>query len=525
MTTRQAIFNCFIVLTTLALPAQFVIDPSIENVACACIVFASSLCALLYLRGTSALKYYPLSSFAILGFCVTSQLGALLVQTFALTPIRHSLYDPLYTFGTLAFYQAIAIAVHITYRFFSAPKSNNPGLARSLLAWTGLYRVPSCGTLWYLGCFCLPSLMLFGQEGVLVKISNAFIFLVWAPFLIPFYSRELGKSYCNAKLNRVLLVGYFGVIGLMGLAMNARGVMFTGLITIALIYLLAGMRSDEILPAHAVAKLSALAIVLLLFAGPLADLTTSMAIVRQARGKIPAAVMIRTTLHVWGQPSMIAAYRADQEARARYSSYDEYYISNPMLARLVETKFYDNAFHFAQSLKTDAAKARLRDISLQFVVAGLPTPVLHALGIPIDKDDLNYSMGDYLAYLSRGIPLGGRKTGNMFAQGIALFGPLFPFLYALICLALFGLMDLLTIKSPSGQAQLSALGMLQIWTFFLSGIVYESLHKVIHLFLRNFLQTILVYLLLLAPLRVFNKGLRNPIDSGAVERMALPLAK
>jgi hypothetical protein len=525
MTIRQAIFNCLIALTTLAVPAQIVIDPSIENVACACIVFASSLCALLYLRITTALKYYPLSSFAILGFCVTSQLGALLVQTFALTPVRHSLYDPLYTFGTLAFYQAIAIAVHVCYRFFSVPNSNSAGLARSLLAWAGIYKVPSCATLWYLGCFSLPSLLLFGHEGVLVKITNAFIFLVWAPFLIPFYSHQLGKSYCNAKLQRVFLVGYLGVIGLIGIAMNARGIMFTGVITIALLYLLAGMRSDEVLPARAVLKLSGVALVLLLFAGPLADLTTSMAIVRQARGKVPAAVMIRTTLHVWGQPSLIAAYRADQESRARYSSYDEYYIANPMLARLVETKFYDNAFHFAQSLKTDAAKARLRDISWQFVVAGLPTPVLHALGIPIDKDDLNYSMGDYLAYLSRGIPLGGRKTGNMFAQGIALFGPLFPFMYALICLALFGLMDLLTIKSTSGQAQLSTLGMLQIWTFFLSGIVYESLHKVIHLFFRTFLQTIAVYVLLLLPVRLFKRGFKNPVEGGGSIGMAAPLVK
>jgi hypothetical protein len=509
MTIRNAIFNCLIGLALLAVPAQFLIDPSIENLAAACIVLASSLTVLLYLRGTSALERHPLSSFAILGFCVTSQLGALLVQTLALTPISRSLYDPLYTFGTLAFYQVIAVLVHAVYRFFSVGKSTDAGLARGLLQWAGVYRVPSCGTLWFMGCISLPALLLFGHEGVFAKITNGFLFLVWTPFLIPIYSREVGESYCNSRLNKLLLAAYVAAICVIGLAINARGIMFQGLVTIALIYLLAGMRSHELVKRRAVVQLGALAAVLVVIAGPLADLTTAMAIARNARGKVPALVMISNTMHVWGQPSLIADYRAQQGALSRYGSYDEYYIANPMLARLVETKYYDNSFHFAQSLTTEKSKARLRDISIQFVVAGLPTPALRALGISIDKDNLNYSMGDYLAYLSRGIPLGGRKTGNMFAQGIALFGPLFPFLYAVICLALFGLMDLLTIKSPSSVARLSALGMLEIWTFFLTGIVYESLHQVVHLFLRTFLQILVIYVFVLNTSRLVLRPARN----------------
>jgi hypothetical protein len=176
-----------------------------------------------------------------------------------------------------------------------------------------------------------------------------------------------------------------------------------------------------------------------------------------------------------------------------------------MLARLVETKFYDTAFHFASTLTTDEAKARLRDISLKFAWAGFPTPLLHAMGIDVDKDDLDFSMGDYLAYLSRGIPLGGRKTGNLFAQGIALFGPLFPFLYAVICLGLYGLMDLLTIRPAKGAARLSAVGMLQVWTFFQGGITYESLHKVLHLFIRNFAQTLVIYVVMLTPARLLRR--------------------
>jgi hypothetical protein len=514
VTVRQAIFNCLIALTVLAVPVQFAIDPSIENVASSCIVLASALTVLLYLRGTSALEQHPLSSIAILGFCVTTQLGALLVQTVALTSLAGSLYTPLYTFGTLALYLLIAVSMHVVYRFFSVKKPTNPRVIRGFLDWAGIYKTPSCGTLWYMGCVGLPTILLWKSEGVLGKIAVGFNFLAWAPYLIPIYATEVGESYCNVQLNRFLLVLYSGAFLVLGLAINARGIIFEGVATVGLLYFLRAMRSDALLTGRMLKRIGVLALILLAISGPMSDLTTSMVIARQLRGKVSAVTMIRTTLRIWRQPRILAAYKADHQIASRYSAYDEHYIANPMLGRLVETKFYDTAFHFASTLRTDDAKARLREISLKFAWAGLPTPALQALGVHVDKADLDFSMGDYLAYLSRGIPLGGRKTGNMFAQGIVLFGPLlFPLLYAVICLALYAMMDLLTIRQAKGPARLAALGMLQFWHFFMSGITYESLHKVLHVFLRNFGQLLLIYVLMLTPARLLQREprpIRNP---------------
>src|SRR5437660_708243 len=139
MTVRYAIFNCLIAVTVLAVPLQFAIDPSIENMAASCIVLASALTLLFYLRGTKAIEQHPLSSIAIFGFCVSTQLGALLVQTSARTSLAMSLYTPLYTFGMLAFYQAIAVSMQVVYRFFAARESANPGLLRGFLSWAGIY--------------------------------------------------------------------------------------------------------------------------------------------------------------------------------------------------------------------------------------------------------------------------------------------------------------------------------------------------------------------------------------------------
>jgi hypothetical protein len=101
----------------------------------------------------------------------------------------------------------------------------------------------------------------------------------------------------------------------------------------------------------------------------------------------------------------------------------------------------------------------------------------------------------------------------MFAQGIVLFGPLFPFVYAVICLFLYGLMDLLTIHPAKGPARLSTVGMLRAWSHFMGGLAYESLHNVLNVFIRNFGQMLLIYVLMLTPTRLLRREprpIRNP---------------
>ena len=280
--------------------------------------------------------------------------------------------------------------------------------------------------------------------------------------------------------------------------------------TIALLFLFTGMRSNAPVTGRALFRLGALAVILIALSIPASDLVQSMAIARQWRGKVSATEMVRTTLYIWGKPSLIAAARAHGEAAGMYAAYDERYVANPLLNRLVNTKYFDNALHFGGRLTSDAAKERVRDISVKFAWAGLPTPVLASLGIQVSKDDLAYSMGDYMAYLSRGLPLGGHRIGSMFAQGIVLFGPLFPFIYAGICLILFGLTDLLTLRSARGTATLAALGMLEIWSFFINGIQFDGLHLVVYFVLRNFEQMVLIYVLVLWLSRLLVSARRSP---------------
>ncbi len=493
MSVKYAVLNSLMWLTVTAFALQCVIDPASENVASACIVLFASMSMLDYIKWGGPADDQPLSMIAIFGFSITTLLGALLVQTAFWTPLRLSLYNPLLTFSTLAFYQTIAIAVHMIYRFFSVPNPPRVGIVRGIFVWAGVYRVPTVRVVWAMGALGLISFLLSNSPGVIPKIASGFNFFAWAPFLLPIFVREMGPDYCNARPNKIMLGVYSGLVVLMGIALNVRVVMFIGMVTVSLIYLLIAMRFRAPLKKKSLLRLGVLGLLLLALSSPLSDLATSMAIARGARGKVSPVEMVARTLAVWRRPALIAEYRKERSAVSRFAAYDEHYIANPLLARFVETKFHDNALHFAGALTTEDSKDQLRRVTIEETWAALPTPVLRFLHIGVNKDDLNYSMGDYLAYLSRGVPLGGRKTGSMFAQGAAIMGPLFPILYAAMCLFLYGLMDLLTIRRPDGRADLSALAMMTLWMYFYRGITSDALSNTFVFIFREFAQTVLIY--------------------------------
>lgn len=513
MSVKHAILNAMMLVTLLALPVQCLIDPSAVNIGAVCIVVTSSLVLLSYIKWGGAAEDQPLSTIALFGFLVTTQLGALLVQTVYLTPLRYSLYTPLYTFGTMAFYQAIAMLMHVIYRFFHLHRAGEEGVIRGFVRWSGIYTVPPSGALWFMAFVGLCSFVLSSREGILSKIGSGFNFLAWAPFLIPIFIREIGPTYCNARRNLSGLAVYTGFVILMGIALNVRVIMLIGVITVALIYFLIGIRNTAPLQRKSLIKLGVAALVMAALSVPVSNLTTAMAIARGSRGKLPPIAMIQKTISIFRRPALIEEYRRENSSASRTAAYDEFYIANPLLARFVETKFHDNMLHSASLITSDLARDRLWQATSNATWSALPTPLLKVFDVYVDKHDLEFSMGDYMVHLTRGLPLAGHKTGSMFAQGIALMGPLFPMVYALIIFLKFALMDLLQIRNESGGSRLSALAMMSLWIYFYRGAVQDAISNDVTFIIRNFAQTLLIYVIILGVTRImfgvrrWNEGL------------------
>ena len=524
-TVRRATLTALALALGLAFLAQLYIDPSLPNVACAIVVVTSTILMLLYLEFTDAMDRQPLSTLVLLGFCTTTQFGALLAQSLAGTALSASLRQPIETFSTLAAYQLLAIAVHAVYRLF-ANRTDRVSLVRHSLQLVGLYSTPKVPALWIMGALGCVSYffsrsVIYTSDGsagggVLGAVASSFNFLISAPFLIPLYMKLQGPGYCRPRWVYPGLVVYALLAVTLALLRNARVIMFVGVATVGFGYLLVCLQSRAPLRPGMRRRIILAVIALAVIAAPLSDLATAMAIARPARTKASGTAMLAKTIEVWRKPYLIQQYRDRQSHAGLFSRYDESYIANPLFARLVETKFHDNALYFAKSLDTSASTEKLQKITADFLWSTLPTPLLQRLGVRIDKDDLNFSMGDYLAYLSRGVPLGGRKTGSIFAQGQAVFGALFPFVYALLCLVLFKWMDLLCTRRSDGSSFPVTAALLTSWQL-VHLLAPESLHQVCLAIVRGIPQDIAVYALVFLLARV-------PTGSGSERRkeVALP---
>ena len=122
----------------------------------------------------------------------------------------------------------------------------------------------------------------------------------------------------------------------------------------------------------------------------------------------------------------------------------------------------------------------------------LPVPFAKFMGIDVAKADMQFSGGDYMAYLSQGVPLGSFLVGSALAQGIVLLGPSFPLVYAFICCILFWLLDLLSKKAAGDRSTIAPVAMMNMFHFFLYGITADSLGSLFMGTVRDFPQMILV---------------------------------
>lgn len=494
MSNGRFVVLVLLALNTLALVAQVLVDFSTVNLASSCVVYASSVAVLLYLLWTPAIHTHPLSTFVIFGFCFTTHMGALLGQSAFVTSLAANLRQPVETFGALAGFQLLALLAHSFYRHvFGGQKTNQVSLVRGILDAIGLYKPPGTGALWLMGVVGLFAFLVGGsREGAFFKVLQGMAFLTWAPYLIPMYFLQEGPGYCQIRKQTPKLLIYMSLIVLLGLAANGRGIMFSGFMTIGLFVLLKILQSKGQVAQKRIFQAGLLSVIGLAAAVPLSDLATAMVVARNVRGSISAPQMVQETFHYLARPDVLKAEK-DRQEQATQTGYDEFYFQNPVMARLVETKFQDNAMYFAGTL-SDSDKEALAETTLKMLMALFPQPVVDVFGWRLDKLDYRYTMGDYLAYLSAGIPLGGLKTGSMLAQGWALMGPLYIGVYFVFLLAAFAVLDLFGYSTGGGRLYLSGVAMLSIWKLFQYGVSAESFHHWVGYFVRTLPQNTVIFL-------------------------------
>jgi hypothetical protein len=453
----------------------------------------------------------PLSSLAIIGCGLCNFYLPLVVTTFEGKPITFELQRPDLTFGFNLLSFAVLIVVHIVYLQSSLLQGTRRALSQRILRPLGLFIVPSPVQLFALGAIGLGSMVFiylvlgvttgetFGSVGL--KALEGLFWLAYAPYLLFLYPL-LGRDWKPLGSWAMPLLIFSGAMLIIGSARNSRTAVFVGMVGVLLGFVLGGWLG--VIPSSLFRMRNILAGgVLAAVVIPLATQFGSAMLV--SRGEVhqisPAEIVLNTFgAFLSGESEQSHEdYRVQSDEVTRWHGGAEYYLDSMLFGRLCNLKFADNTLTIVASLD-EVSRASIASKEWEKALSILPQPVLSALGSGIDKEATRGSMGSFIYYLSSGRPEIAHQhaTGSYLASGWASFGWLFPFVFGLLALALFIILDSFSIPSSATAgaviAAVAAMGLFGIFTLFTSAAgAPESLAVLLQVLVRKIAEQTLIY--------------------------------
>lgn len=475
---------------------QVFIAPSGDNLICTLLVVASTSAVLQYLRISRAPMKYPVSSLAMIGLCATTEFMSLVAQSFYWNPLVYMLRVPLFTFSVLAVVQLLAIAAHMCVTRMKAIQDVREFLAERVVLPMGGFSVPSVGSIWAMSFFGALAMLVGGASetgNAGGKLFEALSFFAYLPYMIPLYYMSFGERYCSIKKQVVYVALYALLIVAIGMAKNVRQLMLIGPVQALFIYLIYTLQNPTPVTSRSVKKLLVVMVVGLISLQLVADLATAMVINRDKRRTASPLEMISATIDTIADRTRIEMYRQEAFDEARYKTYDEAYIPNPVLARFSETKFHDNMLFITTRL-SEAARDDLKDMVLDKIKVLLPQNVLNKLHLSVYKDRYLFSLGDYYRVLNQdSYAYGGYATGSVWADVINLFGWWAPVVAFFTLSVSYVLMDALS-RSKVGILNISPAVLCASWAIFIYGLGGESIVSRVGIIFREIPQKLVLFM-------------------------------
>ncbi len=490
---------------------QAIIEPTVMNIYCSVLCAIAGAVTLLHVLRRQIVNRFPISSMAILGFAITTYALPLLVQTLSWRPLIYNLLVPRQVFEATTAFQAVILLAHLTYantRFLQVPSH---WLARSVLRPIWIFRTPRPLEFWGLGLTGLIatwiSRILFGDAvefgNVGGKFLQALVPFIVAPFFIPLRRYYLDRDIPNPPATIPLLLGYFGLVLLTAVFFNARAIfavcIFTILFAVTMMVIMGRMQFSR----RAKTMMAAAALLTIPVAGIAQDLATAMQVARLLRGKADPTQIAVETFRAFGDKGRLEAMRRDDASmtmESGFSGFSEIYLENEFFQRLTYTKYTD--LTMAASLRlTDFQRAQIRNDAKESIMAILPTPIIKALGLSVNKANRDFSTGDVYANLAFNQELGGYRTGSSITNAIDVLDMFWPLVIFVICIILFIQFDSFCL-AVDGRMMVSAISFVLLYEIIVRGLVYESFRNLVDSATRAYIQQIFVYTVLTFGMRV-----------------------
>lgn len=492
-------YNFYIL--TICVLSQLFIDASIENIISVLTVFFASLITLSMVMRVDVVRLAPLPALIVAGFNMSTMSGALVVQTFYLKPLVYNLAVPEYTFPALVLFQSSLLLALFFFTkaslFLNISKAVNSNFFMPL----GMLKAPFPLQIWIMGIFGLIAIristdfnqsVVYGDVGG--KLISGFNYLAFAPFLLPALPLIFpnNSKYLFIRSNYKFLLPYFAAVIVVGISANTRGGFAGPIANLGLLLVMLFLLGQLVVTKMIRRWLMAGAVLIMLASSIISDLAVAMVVVRGEREQSTATELVAKTFHAFQSKKELDAYVKFQKEITGTGDYEENYISNPFLARLIVTKFTDNMLSL--SVVRDGRRSdAIWEMTEKPLIAMLPTPVLRFFGSRLNKEDVRYSMGDALYAAQNGIGMGTYKLGSSVAHGLALMGLLSFIVVIPIFLVVFIAVQSLTLLK-NNMVVISPVILLQLISLYYISID-DSFFGPIVFFMRTLPQTIFIYIL------------------------------
>ena len=488
-------------LLTLCVVLQIFIDASIQNIASVAAVYFTALIIFAITFRAKMVRLAPLPVVIVTGYNMATMSGALVTQTLYFKPLVYNLAVPEYTFPALILFQMGLLAAFLLFANSSIFFKASDFARKNVLVPAGLLKAPLPSQVWLMGIFGLFAIVSSIDFSQAVKYGDAgpkfiegFVYLTFMPFTLPAlaYIFPNNNQYTSIQSHYKFLLPYFIVLVLVGISANTRGGFAGPAANMCLILFLLFVMGQLVFTRFACRGLLFGAIVIVMASPTISDLATAMVVVRGERDKVSTGQLMLKTFDAFQNKKEIESYRRLQQEITGTNDYEENYITNPFLTRLILTKFTDNMLslkHIRNGRHTDV----VWEVTIKTLMGLFPTPVLRFFGSKLDKEDIRFSIGDALYAVQNGIGLGEYKLGSSVAHGVALMGAISYLVIIPIFLIVFIAVQSFTFAT-GGLVVLSPLILLQLISLYFLPIGDSFFGPVIFL-VRTLPQNIITYMI------------------------------
>lgn len=427
--------------------SEIVIFLSFENLFATSVLVGGWLVISTVLTQRNLLQY-PVSFIMILGLAVFLYLLPLPLTLLELKPVTFNLRVPFLTF---LHHFLFAVAIVITHKLYTAVSRKN-NIFRGLLNKTSFYEEPTDKVIWITAILGLLAsfynyfvLGIWQMEtvdrGPVYYVMTIFSAYIWMPLIILFPKFRHHKPKNTDKTIKYVAI-YSAFVFVIAITSNWRTILFSGIfIVIGLFFVGLLLQQYKLRSVISAKRLVLLVLSFLVFSGPFLDLSQAMVIVRGERTNLSAVEFLSRTIDVYSNKDELEAAKqyAMKQSNNPFESYswNESYLSNLVLNRMVNLKISDNCMYYAGEIGYQNSQMQT-ELTNQ-VIALMPNVILAIFGIShADKISMaSGSIGDVLygVSISSSQGQGSAIISSIPGVGMSIFG----YWYLLVIIPMFGI--------------------------------------------------------------------------------------